>query len=241
MIFTEERTVESLDTNSNDIIRPSALVRFMQECANHNMRACRPTYEELFAQGYAFILSRIAVKCYDVIHPYDSLTVQTWPCHGRGVTFPRSYRIFRDGKIVAEGDSIWALLDVNNRKLLKNDEIDMSNYTFDEPINLPLRFRIPTDTEFVNAGKHTVDYSEIDCNMHMNNTNYPDMLCNRIPDIDKKTVREFTISFVSEAPYKSELDINIGTNTEESGICYFRTTVGDKVNIEARIVTESVK
>ncbi len=241
MIFTERRTVEVLDANSNDMIRPSALLRFMQEAANHNMRACRPTYEDLFAKGMAFILSRVTVKCYEVIRPYDELTVETWPCHSKGVTFPRSYRVLRNGKVVAEGASIWALVDVKNHKLLKNGDIDMSNYTFDEPIDLPLRFRIPVGAEMTEVGKHTVDYSEIDCNMHMNNTNYPDMICNRIPYAERKFVSEFTISFVSEAPYKSELAINICETPEEEGVYYFRTLIGDKTNIEARVVTETVK
>lgn len=240
MIFTETRTVEVLDTNSNNVIRPSALLRFMQEAANHNMRACRPTYEELFEQGLAFILSRISVKCYSTIRAYDKLTVKTWPVHGKGVTFPRSYRILRNDEVIAEGDSMWALVDTKNHKLLKNDDIDMSNYTFDESINLPLRFRIPTTTILNELGTHEVAYSETDCNRHMNNTNYPDMICNFIPDIDKKEVREFTISFASEAPYKELLSINMGISANENGVYYFRTKKGEQTNIEARVVTQDI-
>ncbi len=240
MIFTEDRTVEALDTNSNDIIRPSALLRFMQEAANHNMRKCRPTYEELFAQGLAFILSRMSVKCYDTIHAYDELTVQTWPVYGKGVTFPRSYRILRGDVVVAEGDSTWALVDTKNARLLKCDEIDMSNYTFDEAINLPLRFRIPKDAPMNKAGEHVVSYYETDCNRHMNNTNYTDVICNFIPEIDKKEVCEFIISFASEAPYKEKLTINMCEIPDEDGVYYFRTTKNGVTNIEARVVTKEI-
>lgn len=237
MIFSKKFTVEVLDTNSNDIIRPSALLRFMQETANHNMRSCRPTYEELFAQGLAFILSRISVKLYSPIRAYEEITVESWPCKEKGVTFPRSYRIYRGDEIVAEGASIWALVDTVNKKLLRNGDIDMSNYTFDEQIALPLRFRIPSDLEMLSLGKHTVGYSEIDCNMHMNNTNYPDMICNMIPDIESKLVREFVISFASEAPYKKELDITMGEDANEKGVYYFRTLISEKTNIEAKVTT----
>ena len=240
MIFTENRIVEVLDTNSNDTIRPSALLRFMQEAANHNMRKCRPTYEELFADGLAFILSRMSVKCYDTIHAYDELTVQTWPVYGRGVTFPRSYRILRDGKVVAEGDSTWALVDTKNRRLLKCDEIDMSSYTFDEAICLPLRFRIPRDAQMCKVGEHEVAYSETDCNRHMNNPNYPDMICNFIPEIDKKEVREFIISFASEAPYKERLSVEMLDAPDEDGVYYFRTLKSGATNIEARVVTKEI-
>ena len=240
MIFTEERTSEVLDTNSNDIVRPGALLRFMQESANHNMRACKPTYEELFAQGMAFILSRISVRLYEPIHAYESLTVTTWPSHSKGVTFPRSYRILKGDKVVAEGSSLWALVDVKNKKLLKNGDIDMSSYSFDEPIDLPIRFRITPDTVMNEIGSHTVRYSEIDCNRHMNNTNYPDMICNFIPDIENKYVSEFIISFSSEAPYMSELSVSMGESNDEDGVYYFRTVTEGKTNIEARVVTKNI-
>ncbi len=239
MIFSEKRTVESLDTNCSSTIRPSALLRFMQEAANHNMLKCRPTYEELFQQGLAFILSRITVKCYKTIKAYDALTVETWPCESKGVTFPRSYRVLRGDEIVAEGTSMWALVDTKNHRLLKNGDIDMSNYTFGEQIDLPIRFRIPPELDLIEVGEHTVRYSEIDCNMHMNNTNYPDMICNYIPDIENLFVREFTVSFVSEAPYKSKLSLNMAKANDED-VYYFRTVIDGKTNIEAKVSVETM-
>ena len=125
---------------------------------------------------------------------------------------------------------------------MRATEVDLSKYPFGDPLELPIRFRIPSDAQFEEAASHTVRYSEIDCNRHMNNTNYPDMLCNRIPEMEKKEVKEFCINFLSEAPYNESIKIFRYEEKSEdnTGIYYFKTLKDDKENIEARIVTRDI-
>ena len=82
------------------------------------------------------------------------------------------------------------------------------------------------------VGKKRVMYSEIDCNMHLNNRFYSDIICDCIDNIENLFVTEISISFVSEAPYGCELEI-YRSEPDETGRIYFRTKVGDKTNIEA--------
>ena len=236
MAYKETYKIIGTDADANDIVRGSAILKYMQETANRQMRAYGPSYSELFQKGMAFVLSRMRVINYDILHPYDEITVETWPSESTGLTFPRFYKILRDDKIISEGASMWALLDTKNHRLMRATEVDISSYPFGDPLDIPLRFRIPTNVPLEDAKAHTVEYSEIDCNRHMNNTNYPDILCNRIPDVENKIIKEFTISFLSEALYGETLDIKRCKEISEDGneIYYFRTTKGDKTNIEAK-------
>lgn len=242
MIYAENYDVLGNDCDLNDMLRPSKVLRYMQETANRQMSACKPSYNDLFRQGLAFILSRITVEYYGQLHPYDKISVETWPSESKSLSFPRFYRIKRDGKTVMEGASSWALVDINAQKLVRATEVDLSNYTFAEPLELPLRFKIPNELTSVETKPHTVEYSQIDCNRHMNNTNYPDMLCNRIPDMENKEIKSFTISFLSDAPYKETVKVLRYDAPSENGesTYYFKTLKGDKTNIEAKVVTKTI-
>ncbi len=239
MAYEEKYKVLGNDADLDDVVRPTAILRYMQETANRQMKAYGPSYSELFEQGMAFILSRIRVINYDILRPYDEITVETWPSESKGLTFPRFYRILKDNRIISEGASTWALLDTKNHRLMRSNEVDISSYPFGEPLDMNLRFRIANDAILKEEKPHTVEYSEIDCNRHMNNTYYPDMLCNRIPDIENKIVKEFSISFLSEAPYGETLKIMRCEEMADDGsqVHYFRTLKGDTTNVEAKIVT----
>lgn len=242
MLYTENYDILGNDCDLNDTLRPTMVLRYMQETANRQMSACGPSYNDLFEQGLAFILSRISVVYYDQLHPHDKIAVETWPSESKSLSFPRFYRIKRDGKTVMEGASSWALVDTKAQRLVRATEIDLSNYPFAEPLELPLRFKIPSELNFEETKQHTVEYSQIDCNRHMNNTNYPDMLCNRIPDMESKEIKSFTISFLSDAPFKETVRVLRYDEQGENGesTYYFKTLKGDKTNIEAKVVTKTI-
>ncbi len=225
------------DTDAKGYLRPSCIQRYMQETANRQMRDSKPTYEELFDEGKAFILSRMVVKCHRPIKQYEDIEVETWPSDSdRGVTFTRCYVIYAEGIEVARGLGIWALVDIPTRKLLRTSEMDFTNYEMGSPFEMEgLRFRIPKE-EMETVGEYQVTYSVVDCNMHMNNTNYPDMLFSYIPDIDKHYVTDMSITYKAEAPLGAQLRIERSQpqiNEDGTTTYYFRTYTEEKVNVEA--------
>ena len=50
-------------------------------------------------------------------------------------------------------------------------------------------------------------YSDVDINLHMNNTYYPDMLWGLIPDIQEKEVTSVNLRYQKEAPLGGEITI----------------------------------
>ncbi len=237
-LYTEYFEVSSHDVAANGIARPSAVLRYFQEAANHQMRDCRPSYLELMQQGKSFLLSRIALVNPVPLRQYDKIEVQTWPCETRGSSFPRSYRMLRDGKEVARAHAIWALLDVQSGKLLRVGDVDLSAYEHEQPIELEgVRFAVPKQG-MTPVLQHTVSYAECDFNRHMNNTNYPDMLLDGVPEIERGWLREFALHFVSEAPLHERLSISRcgGARDEHSAEYFFTSEKQSGVNINARVL-----
>lgn len=199
------------------------------------MLAEGPTYAALFQKGLAFVLSRMSVRFYAPLFEYDDITLQTWTCLEKGASFGRAYRVLRGDEVVAEAMAVWALINLNEGRLMRVDEVDF-HYSGDEPLDIPTRFsfpRVPLDE----VAARTVLYEDVDCNGHMNNARYADWLCNCIPDIDVLTVTELQIYYVQEAPLGETVTVLYG-EADDGGTHLFETHLpnGD-VNVRAVIRT----
>ncbi len=238
MKFIETYQICSYDLAHNNRIRAGAVLRYMMETANRNMFVQKPSYSDLLQQGYAFLVSRTHLKIYGEFQPYDTITAETWAIEEKGASFDRCYRLLRDGKVLAEAYSVFGLLNVNTGKLCRAGEIDIPYYQ-DEPLPLSTRFRLPDDRRTV-VGTREIRYADIDCNGHMNNANYPDMLCDFIPVIDNIRITDIQLQYVSEAPLGEVLTIQRSQQPTENGFLYaFETIRSDgTVNVRALIETE---
>ena len=240
MKHTEFYTVNSHDTDYNGNLRPSCVMRYMQETANRQFNSHHPTLYELNEDNKSFLLSRSNMSVYSNLHNFDKIKVESWACEGKGVTYLRCGRIYRDDIIVAEIITNWALVDRTNQKFIRQGDIEFGFGT-DEPLELdmPRRIMIPSDLQLMLAGERTIYYGDVDLYGHMNNTNYPDMLCAFIPNFKNKMVVRCSISFIHDAPLGENLKIYVGC--DDADTYYFKTPKEDgSVNIEAEIVLEDV-
>jgi acyl-CoA thioesterase FadM len=236
---TVDYEILSHDTGHNGEVHPSAVFRYFQETADHQMRTEGPTYRELYEQGLAFVLSRMHVRLHATLRSYDKVTVQTWAYDPpRGVSYERYYQMYRGEELVAEAGSVWALLNVSSGELCRVGTLPL-HYGSDEPLAISTRFRLPS-AEFTVVDAHTVRYSDVDVNNHMNNTRYPDMLRDCIPHIDGLRITGIQIHYVSEALLGDTLTVS-RAEAEENGhpVFWFQTEKqGGECNVRARIDTE---
>ena len=244
MIYREHFTTKFHDTGANRFMRPSALMVYMQEVANLQFERLGPSLERVRdEEGLAFILSRMAIKIYEPLRAYQEIDSETWTCESKGYAFNRSFRIVREGKVVAEAISIWALLNLNTLKLERTDRL---KFDFgDEPIltpDTPIRFRMPHADAFESVGMRKIVYSDIDYNMHMNNTHYADMLADYIPDVEKRIITDMSFSWMHEAHYGSTVEVRRCEDSDVKGLYYFRlcNSENGQALVEARIATKLI-
>ena len=89
-------------------------------------------------------------------------------------------------------------------------------------------------------GEYNVNYNDVDVNRHINNTNYPDILCSFLPDMTKKRASRLSISYLHEAPLGESIKVYL-TRGEEDDSYYFRTVRADgQTNVEAYIVLDNI-
>ena len=142
--------------------------------------------------------------------------------------FDREFKICSlGGETLITGVSKWCVIDTTTRTLKRTDGVDYVGEYVDQKIYLePFnKITLPND-----MGKkqltHVVNYSDLDHNWHMNNTNY----ANLITAVCKnKDFTHFEINFISECMENQEISVY---SKEENGE-FFVGKVGEKVSFTA--------
>lgn len=237
MKYTEAYKVKWHDTDSYRRVRPSGHLVYMQETANLQIQNAGRSLDDIRdAQGLAFILSKIKLVFEEPLYAYDEIKVNTWTCESRGYSFLRCFEIFKGSKSITRASSVWALLDLESKKLVRSDEFSLGVEN-DDPLDIEMPRRIkPAASELRVLGQRTIRYSDIDYNLHMNNTRYPDMLCDFMPMDKISGIREMTLEFLHESALGDTLTFY---GAEDGGRYYFRTvnSAGD-VCLAAEIITK---
>lgn len=237
MIFSQKYVTRWHDTDASRRVRATQLLVYMQETSNHHLQSCGISLDELRDRhSLAFILSKIRLAIYRPLYAFEEIEVQTWTGEEHGLSIPRFYRILRDGETVAEADTVWALVNLDTQALVKGSECKILNFEHEcfPTLDIPTRFSIPKGVELSSVGKRRIVWSDLDYNMHMNNTRYPDMLCDFIAPEDIGKIKGFLLSYVNEAAFTDELDVRCARADDS----YFFRTVNSagKTCLDARII-----
>ena len=237
MKYTENYRVKWHDTDAARRVRPSEILVYMQETANLQLRSAGNTLDNMRDErGLAFILSKIKLVFHSPLYAYDEINVRTWTCESRGYTFLRCFDIYRGEELIAQAKSFWALVDLNTKRFVRADGFELGVES-DEPLDIEVQRRIkPPASELEALGEREIRYSDIDYNMHMNNTKYPNMLCDFMP-IDKVGgIREMTLEFLHESALGDTLTFY---GADENGRYYFKTlNPAGETCLVAEVVTE---
>lgn len=234
MKFTQDYTIRWHDTNANRELTPSSVLTFMQETTNMHIQTMYPNLEYIRdVLHQAFILTKVYMRFYEPAYAYDKITVETWTgIESRGFTFYRSFAIKKNGVIIADALTTWCLVDTEDHKLLPVSKFE-NNFVDEQSldVDMPRKIKFPSDKELEFVGDRKIVYSDIDYNKHMNNTHYPNMLVDFLPDSEKYRVKELMLSFIKGANYKENIRIH---RVQDGDIFYFKSLNSDEnVALEA--------
>lgn len=228
--FKTDLFVDIHDVDYNGIAKTSALMRYIQSAAQIQLTQNKMSYDELRAMNRGFILSRIRMEISRPIRAYTPLTAITYPCDSRGYSFLRCCELLQDGESVAKAISVWALIDTENKSLVRVNDFELG-LTTHAPNDLVLG-HIKMPSELLDVGGYGVHYGDVDQNRHMNNTKYPDMYSNFLP-LEGKMIKSITIHYNNEAAIGDKLRVS---RAQIDNSYFFRTVRSDgKINSEAQI------
>lgn len=174
---------------------------------------------------HTWVLSRLSIEMNEMPQQYETIQIKTWVEGVMKLFTSRNFAILRpDGTAYGYARSIWAMIDVNNRKpcdLLTLYDGDILNYVVSEEENVcPIaghgRFRFK-EPKLV----RTIDtyYSDTDINGHVNSIKYIEHILDLLPKekFENQHLKRFEIAYKSEAYMGDKLSFYIqeGNSNDE--------------------------
>jgi medium-chain acyl-[acyl-carrier-protein] hydrolase len=174
--------IDSRDTDTFGLCRPSALLAYLQEVANLAAEEIHVSREETLEKYNCFwMLVRIWYRLDKPIRQFDEITFKTWHRGDKGVIMYRDFDLLRNGERIGEVVSAWVLADWDNRKMLRLSKVMEFSQTTGGELCKELQLRklkLPVEMEPIQ--ERTVTYSDLDVNGHVNNTKYADYICDAV-------------------------------------------------------------
>ena len=223
---------ESYDFSFDGSIRTSSILRRLQQIAQDDLDAFGIHYNDLKARGIAFVISRMALSFQRPVPGEKDLSLATAANPVRGITFPRTFRLWDENGVILCAKSHWALIDLEKRSLVRPSALGTAVPTDADlaPDLVPARLVAPKDTAPQWTDTRRVYPSMLDRNGHLNNCNYADLACDLLPP-ETFTVGEIHIAYQHEALVDQTLILDgfdvpegrlvVGRFPDEDKICFY--------------------
>jgi len=214
----------SMCDNTARLSVPSMFALFM-DLATEHADELHLSADILAEKGVIWITVRTKVRIYEVPKMSDKIIAETWPEAPGRIRCNRYYRISAlDGKVLVEGKTEWAMLEVASGGLYRIADIYPPEIEHSEEVICSDPFaRIPeTFEDCEEKAEYIVHSIDIDRSQHMNNAAYVRAIfsafsCDELKNAD---IHEIDISFRTQCYERDKLSIRCreGENFVDIGV-----------------------
>ncbi|MDE6489979.1 MAG: acyl-[acyl-carrier-protein] thioesterase, partial [Muribaculaceae bacterium] len=190
----------------------------MIEVATHHANLIGVGYDDLIANGQAWVLSRLTIEMKRYPEINETYSVATWV---EGVNRHFSERNFEisdhTGATIGYGRSVWVAIDIERRTVADISRFTVLGDMICErpcPIDRQGRHR-PVTSPPDRTASYIFRYSDLDFNRHVNSSRYIELLLNQWPleFHDRHSISRIEISYLHEAHFGDEARIAIADDS----------------------------
>ena len=234
--FSITHQVKVHECDQQDQIKPSALLRLMEEVSSRHLDSLGLPYHLLAERGMVFVLLQVGCRIHRKFGCNQQLVLETTPHPPQGVQFERSNRVYTPtGELLASAYTRWVLINPQTRRPLRPKALDFS-LPFLQPIDPDgLRDYQPKIVlDGPAQGNRPLRYSDIDCNRHLNNAVYGDMMMDILPYevACNRQISQFYLHFLHEARWPAEIALRCH---QQSPDCYWVDGASDQPHFTAEL------
>ena len=233
MIYQQDKRISFYDLDAKGDVKLTAILKYMNEASWFHAEELGAGIDKTLELGLAFIIQRVGIRIFEIPELSQKITIRTWPAKMTRSAFKRNGDIHdeTENKII-EWESLWVLIDINERKI-KRPSASPTEFPLygKKGVEIEANKIIMSEEKVPQASyKHTVRFSELDINLHMNNAIYGDLIANILSRSNSpkiKTWKEVQFNYIHEAKlndkitvnaYQSNGDLYISGDTEEKTI-----------------------
>ena len=238
--FSKDYTITCYEADANQNMRPTAMLDLMQEAANVNASTLGFGYDEMIDSNIAWVLSRIHVKFIDTPKWRQEVNLKTWHKGVAKLFYLRDFILSdKENTPMVLATTSWLIIDLNTRRLVRNNDLALSDTAMDAIATPADKVVIPVDIEPELVRKHPITWSEIDTNGHVNNVKYAVWAIDAVKaeDIKERPLKELLINYDAEVMPGDVVKIfRVRQETEEGIVYYITGKVADKQNFSVKLV-----
>lgn len=204
--YFEDDLITCYRSDLNQVMRPDAFLDMAQQIAVMGAEHLDFGRRKMLEYGCAWVIARMHVKFEQKVYFDEKIRLSTWHKGMNGLYFIRDYRLEGPSGVAVNSTSSWIVMNLQSRKICRDDEImqiiPAGSQCSDSAIeaNAP-RITFPKNATPEELGAHTVNYSDIDYNGHVNNVKYTVWALDSLPRelVCGHFLRELSINFNKEA------------------------------------------
>ena len=215
--YTETMTVMNADADFRSLLKPSALLRYVEQVSADHARTFGMTDQFFKDHGVAFLVGKQALKFDRVPQRAEKLTLLTRVEASRRGSVKRITTVTdAEGKQVAMVDCRWIVVSLAENRILREPGWTVDGF-WNETVEGELPLQLHKCREgLASAGEWTVHYSQCDLNGHLNNAFYLDLVCDALPlDVVRKGPVSFaSINYHREVPMGETVEVFYAPSAE---------------------------
>lgn len=227
--YTVSFTVPYPECDVNNRMRISNVMRHVQQMGGAHLDSLGLTYHRMAADGVVLLLAKEGMTINRLPVGGERIRIVTTPRKPKGATLLRDCTFYaEDGSVLLFVETTWVAADTVTHRIVRPGDLsydiipslEEKDYTV-----TGLRVRLPETAQVV--GERVVRFSDIDCNRHLNNAVYGDIVYDFLPVevVEKKEPKTFFMHFQHEAGLGECLTVRVG-QTAECGYVVTGTKAG---------------
>ena len=208
-VWREDYQIRSYEVDCRNRLSILSMFSFMQEAASKHAAALGVSIQQLLAENYTWLLSRLKIKIIAYPGWNDQIQVNTWPSGTQQLFAMRDFKMNGiENQTIAAAISAWLVIDLEKRRPVRIapfverlKPIEGSHILNDRLDKLPALSNAVHEKSFV------VRYSDLDINQHVNNVKFVEWVVEVVPTatLNASVLSELEINFLAEAFHEDQI------------------------------------
>ena len=212
-IFTKSFEINSFLVNPQGKLGLYALLNMLQDAAGSHAERLGHGFEEALQRKMFWVMTRQALAMTEWPPWRNTVDIKTWLRPIKGLFAEREFEISYGGKKIGTCITTFLPLHSETRKPIKSDAILAPDETKEAVTDLEAtKIELVTDTDHLTSFQ--VRNSDIDMNLHVNNTKYAQWVLDSIPASSHSKFRllQYEVNFLAETHVGDTISIDSKTS-----------------------------
>lgn len=208
-MYQEKFVVRPDEVDSQGELKLSRLLYYMQEVAGAHAEKLHIGRDTTIKDGNIWVVVRGDIKINRLPKAKEKFIISTHPGETKAFMFPRFFQVYdKHGNLLVTASSTWVIINFNTRKIVLRPFKDQTFPFESDPNDLALPIKVNDEASNLICTRSTKE-SELDVNVHINNTYYYDYVL----DIHEQgfykenRVSRLVMNFEKEITHPSNIEI----------------------------------